>query len=180
MKEQTATIIAAAPAESMQPVLHSFTYALDFLREQLADVDSDEITRQPEGVVNHPAWTVGHLVFACQLLGSLFGLAEWLPKDWAKRYGPGSAPVADRDVYESKDVLLEALGTALSKLVGAVEQADEAFLDMPFPDKAYLEVFPTVRHALTQVLVGHAAFHVGQIAVWRRAMNLPPMRRSFE
>jgi hypothetical protein len=28
-------------------------------------------------------------------------------------------------------------------------------------------VFPTIRHALTQVLAGHTAYHVGQVALWR-------------
>jgi hypothetical protein len=30
------------------------------------------------------------------------------------------------------------------------------------------------------VLVGHTASHVGQLIVWRRAMGLPPIGRSFE
>ena len=50
----------------------------------------------------------------------------------------------------------------------------------PFPDESYREVFPTVRHALTQVLVGHMGYHVGQVAMWRKAMGLSRVRRSFK
>jgi hypothetical protein len=55
-----------------------------------------------------------------------------------------------------------------------------AQLDRPLPDPAYGKLFPTVRHALTQVMVAHAAFHVGQVGVWRRAMGLPRIGRSFQ
>src|SRR5687768_10471594 len=165
---------------TMQPVLHSFAYGLDFLREQVADVAAADMVAQPKGIVNHPAWVIGHLTYSCQLLGAVLGLPEWLPDDWARRFGTGSVPVADVGVYESKHDALAILGDAQVRITRAVEQVDESRLDEAFPDEAYLDVFPTLRHALTQVLVGHTSMHVGQLTVWRRAMGLPPMRRAFE
>lgn len=67
-----------------------------------------------------------------------------------------------------------------ARLIGAVSRLDNSTLDQPFPDPGYLDVFPTVRHALTQVLVAHMAFHLGQISVWRKAMGLPEIKRSYE
>lgn len=165
---------------TMRPVLHSFAYCVDYLREQVADVDAADMAAQPTGIVNHPAWVVGHLAYSCQLLGGVIGLPEWLPADWAGRYGTGSVPVADATRYQTKDEALAILQDARSRIARAVEQLDDADLDEPFPDDAYRDVFPTVRHALTQVLVGHASFHVGQVSVWRKAMGLPPLRRAFE
>jgi hypothetical protein len=164
----------------MKPVLHSFDYCLDYLREQVGDVDEADMVAQPNGITNHPAWVVGHITHACQMLGGVIGLPEWLPNDWAARYGTGSVPVADAGLYESKSAALAMLGDAQSRVTRAVEELDDARLDEPFPDESYLDVFPTVRHALTQVLVGHTANHVGQLSVWRRAMGLPPMGRAFE
>jgi hypothetical protein len=164
----------------MNPVLHSFAYCLDYLREQVADVADDDMVAQPNGIMNHPAWVVGHLTHTCQLLGGVIGLPEWLPNDWAGRYGTGSMPAADAGLYETKSRGLAILADAQARLTRAVEQLDDARLDEPFPDESYLDVFPTVRHALTQVLVGHTANHVGQLSVWRRAMGLPPMGRAFE
>jgi hypothetical protein len=178
-KMRTAAAATAATAV-MQPVLHSFAYSLNYLREQVADVRADEMVAQPNGIMNHPAWVVGHLTYTCQLLGGVIGISEWLPNDWAERYGTGSAPQADSRLYETKDELLKILADAQSRINKAVERLDEAELNAPFPDESYLEVFPTIRHALTQVLVGHTANHVGQVSLWRRAMGLPPMRRSFE
>ena len=165
---------------SIEPALHSFSYALGYLREQVEDLSREEMVRQPAGVPNHPAWTVGHLVFIAQAIGAVAGLEPWLDEAWAKTFGPGSAPVDDAAAYPGKREMLAALADAEAKLLYAVRGLGDAALDQPFPDPAYLEVFPTVRHAFTQVLVGHTSFHVGQIAVWRRAMGLPGMSRSFE
>ncbi len=40
---------------TMKPVLHSFAYSLDFLREQVADINDTDMVKQPSGIVNHPA-----------------------------------------------------------------------------------------------------------------------------
>lgn len=165
---------------TMKPVLHSFAYCLDFMREQVADVAAPNMVAQPNGIMNHPAWVIGHLTHTCQMLGGTIGLPPWLPDDWAERFGTGSVPVADASLYETKQNALAILGDAQVRITEAVEQLDNARLDARFPDESYVEVFPTIRHALTQVLVGHTANHVGQLSVWRRAMGLPPMGRSFE
>ena len=163
-----------------KPILHSFAYCLDFLREQVADVGAADMVAQPNGIMNHPAWVVGHLTHACQLLGSVIGLPAWLPSDWAERFGTGSVPAADAGLYETKSDALAILREAQARITRAAAGLDDCRLDEPFPDESYRAVFPTIRHALTQVLVGHTANHIGQLSVWRRAMGLPPMGRPFE
>jgi hypothetical protein len=166
--------------QAMKPVLHSFAYSLDFLRQQVADVAPPDMIAQPNGVMNHPAWVIGHLTNACQMLGRSIGLPKWLPKDFGKRFGYGSMPVADAALYPKKEEALDMLRDAQDRFTQAVDLLNDSQLDQPFPVESYLYVFPTIRHALTQVLVGHTAYHVGQIGVWRKAMGLPPMGRSFE
>jgi len=166
----------------MESVLHTFGYCLDFLCEQVADVAANEMVAQPAGVLNHPAWVIGHLTMSCQLLGMAIGMQPWLPEsgDWARRFGTGSVPVAEVSAYESKEAALAALRDAGTRIVRAVGQLTDAELNRPFPEESYRDIFPTIRHALTQVLAGHTAYHIGQLAVWRRAMGLPGMTRSFE
>src|SRR5262245_31981952 len=165
---------------SIEPVLHSFGYCLDFLAEQVADVSEDDMVAQPDRITNHPAWVIGHLAFACQLLGSVIGLDSWLPSGWGRRFGLGSSAVPDPGAFESKEQLLVTLRDSQSRLADAVRKLNDTELDQPFPDESYRDVFPTVRHALTQVLVGHTANHIGQLSVWRRAMGLPPLKRGFQ
>ena len=164
----------------MRPVLHSFAYALDYLRDQIEGITPTQMVAQPDGIPNHPAWVIGHLAFTCQMLGEVIGVPPWLPSGWEKRFGTGSVPVADAGAYETKEQALAILTDAQSRVTRGVEALDDAQLDQPFPDPSYLYVFPTVRHALTQVLVGHTSMHVGQLTVWRRAMGLRAMSRSFE
>jgi len=165
---------------TMKPVLHSFAYCLDFLREQVADVAEADMVAQPNGIMNHPAWVIGHLAVTCQKLGGVIGLPEWLPNVWARRFDTGSVPVADASLYETKDNALAMLSDAQSRITRAVDRLDVSHLDEPFPDESYRVVFPTIRHALTQVLVGHTAYHIGQLPIWRKAMGLPRMGRGFE
>lgn len=165
---------------SMEPVLHSFVYALDYLEELLADVAEADRSAQPHGIRNHPAWVLGHLTFSCQLLGEVIGVTSWLPEDWGMRFGPGSLPGPEPDAYESKTELLRRLREARKRVIEGVRRLDDVRLHEPFPDANYRVVFPTIRHALTQVMVAHTAFHVGQVATWRRAMGLPAISRGFE
>lgn len=165
---------------AMKPVLHSFAYSLDYLREQVADVPAADMAALPAGVANHPAWVIGHLTVTLQMLGEVIGFPPWLPAHWAGRYGTGSVPVADVAQYEAKADALAMLRDAQSRIARAVELLDDPRMAEPFPDASYLDVFPTIRHFLTQVLVGHTAFHVGQISVWRKTMGLPRTARSFE
>jgi hypothetical protein len=164
----------------MTPILHSFAYSLEYLRELLADIPDSDMTAQSTGLANHPSWTVGHLTFILQMIGHVIGVPPWLTEAFAKRYGPGSVPATDADSYESKHVALAMLADAQSRITNAVLALDPSRLDDHFPDPNFLDVFPTIRHALTQVLLGHTAYHIGQLAVWRRAMGLPAMKRSYE
>lgn len=165
----------------MKDALHSFAYSLDFLREQVSDVPAADMTRQPAGAANHPAWTIGHLAFTCQMLaGAVAGTRPWLPEEFAAWYGPGSTPAAEAARYGTKADILARLAESQRRITEAVMGLGATQLDRPFPDPAYVYVFPTIRQAIVQVLVGHTAYHVGQVAVWRRAMGRPAMRRSYE
>ena len=163
----------------MESVLHSFSYSLDFIAEQVGDVADSDMSTQPPGVANHPSWIIGHLTFVCQMLGGVVGVSPWLPEDWSHRFGPGSEAIGGGK-YLPKQEALAYLRTAGICLDAAVRALNNSQLDAQFPVEQYREVFPTVRHALTQILVGHTAFHVGQLSVWRKAMGLPAMGRSFE
>jgi hypothetical protein len=162
------------------PILHSFAYGLDYLREQVDDVPPADMVAQPGGIVNHPMWTLGHIAHSCELLGGVVGVEPWLPPEWARWFATGSQPVADVDAYPRKAEVLEVLVDAQARLTRAVEALSDAQLDQPFPEASYRPVFPTMQHVLTQVMVGHMAYHVGQVSVWRKAMGLPRMKRRFE
>ncbi len=165
---------------SLAPTLHSFAYSLDFLREQVADVAPSSMTAQAGAAVNHPTWVIGHLISTCEQLSLAIGAPAWLPTDWHARYGTGSAPVADASRYESRAQLLDMLREAQARITAAAQGLSDSQLDTPFPDESLLPVFPTLRHAVLHVLVAHTAYHIAQVAAWRKAMNLPRIQRVYE
>lgn len=155
-------------------ILSSLSLHMKTLRELVGDLDDAQMTRQPPGVPNHPAWTLGHIAFSFQGIGEEIGLDPWLPEDWAERFGTGSTPVGDAGTYPAKRELLDTLADAEKRLCERLLAMDDAALSSPLPDEQIRKVLPTLGHAVLHVLVGHTAAHLGQLAVWRRAMGLPP------
>lgn len=153
-------------------MLNSYALTLEYLRWMVADLDERQMVCQPKGIVNHPAWTMGHLVYSDQAIGGEIGLAPWLPSDWEKRFGTGSTPVADPTAYPGKTSLLETLKDGQQRLTQRLKAMGEVAMAEPLPDVRYRDRIPTVGHAVLHILTSHTAMHVGQITVWRRAMGL--------
>ena len=164
------------PAET---ILHNFAYSLDFVRELVADLSDDQMVLQSEHIKNHPAWVIGHLTFSCQALGGEIGLNRWLADDWGKRFGMGSVPVADTTAYESKSRSLAVLANAQSRIAEKVLALSPKQLEQPLPDENYHEDLPTTLHAISQILIAHTAYHVGQTVIWRREVGLSKIERPF-
>ncbi len=153
-------------------ILNSYELTLEHLRRMVADLDEAQMVCQPNGIVNHPAWTIGHLVYSGQAIGGEIGLVVWLPSEWARRFGTGSRPVADSTAYPSKAALLEALHDSQRRITNRLAALGQDGLVRPLPDEHYRDRLPTLGHAVLHILVGHSAMHVGQVTAWRRAMGL--------
>ncbi|MGA2061906.1 MAG: DinB family protein [Thermoguttaceae bacterium] len=160
-------------------ILRSNKLVLDYLRRLVADVPDDCMTRQFAGVINHPAWVIGHIIYSCQAIGGEIGIAAWLPDDWGLKFGTGSVPLDKPDTYPDKKMLLHALDDGQHRLETALSSALESDMKKPLPDVCNREIFPTVGHAVLHILTAHTAVHVGQLTVWRRASMLGPLTESF-
>ena len=150
-------------------LIHTFDATIKFIEASVADLSEQQMVEQPSGVPNHAAWTLGHLVYACQGVAVELGETEWLPDDWESVYGYGSTPRADLQDYPPKAELLALLAGAAVRLRQAILAASDAVLRQSLPD----ETLPTMAHLLWQVVVAHTAYHAGQLAVWRRAIGKP-------
>ncbi|HUW84431.1 MAG TPA: DinB family protein [Phycisphaerae bacterium] len=160
-------------------VLNSYRLILDYLRRLVADVPDGDLARQLNGVANHPAWVIGHLTCSCQGLGGELGLAAWLPKQWESLFNTGSVPTSDRSAYPPKAELLAALADGQVRLSERLAALGDAAMSGPLPDERYRALFPTLGHAVLHILTGHAAVHVGQVSVWRRAAGHQPLSETF-
>lgn len=160
-------------------VLRSYGLTLNYLRRLVADVPEVLLTWQPGGVINHPAWVMGHLAVSAQALGGELDLPPWLPPDWEARFGTGSQPVDDRPAYPTKAVFLTALENGQLRLGEALVIIGEDGLSGPLSDRRYRDQLPTLGHAVLHILTAHAAVHVGQLSAWRRAAGLGPLQEAF-
>jgi hypothetical protein len=161
-------------------VVSSYSLTLDYLRRLIGDIPDEALSSQRAGVVNHPLWTIGHLVYSAQMIGGELGLSTWLPDDWRQRYGTGSAPMADRSAYPTKDSLLDYLADAERRLKEQLHALGDEMMQQPLPDVRYRKMFPTLGDAVAHVLAAHTASHVGQIIVWRRVMGFGPLSKVFD
>jgi hypothetical protein len=95
-------------------VLNSFRLTLDHLRRLVADLPDELLAEQPHGVVNHPAWIIGHLTHSCEAMAGELGASSWLPDDWSRRFGAGSVPTADRSgIADPAELLRDAIPISL-------------------------------------------------------------------
>lgn len=99
----------------MQPILHSFAYSLDYLREMIVGIPDELLTVQPDGIPNHPAWIVGHLVFISQEIGDVIGIEPWLSEEWAEQFGPGSTPVHKPAREQGRYIRIERIALAYAR-----------------------------------------------------------------
>lgn len=160
-------------------MINSYDLNLTFVNNLVADLDDTTIVEQPFGFPNHPAWTIGHLVYSCEQIGGEIAISPWLAGDWRERFGTGSTPVDSADRYPDKVTLLDALGDGQRRIVARLGEMSVSDLREPLPDVRYRERLPTIGHAVLHILASHTAMHIGQLTVWRRLMGLPSVREPL-
>jgi len=157
----------------LSSVLHNYGFGLEYLKMLLADIPDDQMCDQPAGIVNHPAWTVGHLSMAAEFGVMLLGGEMELPAGWNGLYGRGSTPKHDRSLYGSKSELLAAFEHHHGRATAAAAAATPEMLAAETPDPDFRQVNPTLGDALVFILVTHTGAHLGQLSAWRRTKGLP-------
>ncbi len=156
----------------IQYVQHVYTMNLGSAKRLVSDLSDDQMCAQPHGVVNHPAWSLGHLAVAADHLATLLGLSSELPAGWEQTFKTGGTPSPDKSAFPSKDEILRVLELEHVRIAKALPQADPAFLAQPHPNEKRRGHFPTVGDFAIFLVTGHEMDHLGQIAAWRRAMGL--------
>ena len=162
----------------IEHVAYLYKFNLGIAQRLVADLTPEQMVLQPSGVVNHPAWTLGHLVVSANGLGRLLGLAPEAPDGWDRVFATGGIPSGDAADYPSKEALLEALAAQHERNTAAVLQADPAWFAKPHPDEQRRQYFPTVGDIVIFLMTSHETSHLGQLSAWRRAAGIgPPARR---
>ncbi|MBZ0255084.1 DinB family protein, partial [bacterium] len=121
------------------------------------DVQEDQMTAQPAHVINHPAWTLGHLTVSCQMICEDLNISPWLPDEWFEMFMKQPA-IADPSAYPAKEHIIAVLEDARHRLIEHVKNHTDESLTAPFPQVLCSEMFPTLGHALNYGMNVHTSF----------------------
>ena len=150
-----------------------FVYGMNLKRAGMlvADLTDEQMVAQPSGVINHPAWTLGHLGATSDALAGVLGLPSTFPDAWQEACRMGSIPSGNAADYPGKAELLEELRAQHERVSEAMAAVEAERLQQPMPPPRH-ERFPTVGDFATALMTMHEGHHLGQVAAWRRAMEL--------
>ena len=157
-------------------ILHAYDMQLNLARQLVGDIPDDQMCAQPHGLVNHPTWSLGHLVTTEHGFGKLIGIEPDAPEGWGELFKTGGVPSADPTGLPSKTELIAELERVHDRWKAALSDIDPAVLDAENPNENMRSNFPTVGAIIAFILTSHEMDHLGQIAAWRRAAGLGPAR----
>ena len=155
-------------------ILRAFRLNQKLAELLVSDLTAAQMTQQPHGLINHPAWTLGHLVVTGNNICKTLGLESSLPEGWGDKFKAGVTPDPDPAQNPSKEELLEAFRTCHKQLSEALAGISEEELAKKHPNEGTRKYFPTIGDFVVYLMTAHEGDHLGQVAAWRRAMGLGP------
>ena len=91
----------------LQHVLNTYAMNLKRAGMQVQDLSAEQMVQQPSGVINHPAWTLGHLAATADNLAKALGLESTFPDAWRDACKTGGTPSGNAADFPAKEQLLE-------------------------------------------------------------------------
>lgn len=150
-----------------------FTFVHGYFHKLVADLDDASLADQPIAGVNHAAWNIGHLAIANDYISKILRNDGVCPPEYGELFAPGSKPRADRAAYPSKDELVKMFDMSYNRAAFVVGESSEEQLATPQLGPFFKDELPLVGDLIAHLMTTHAAMHLGQISLWRRAMGLP-------
>jgi hypothetical protein len=158
-------------------ILRLYAMTLDEARKLVADVPCERFVDQPFPGAKHPAWVLGHLCIASDMMHHVLvpggDGTPGAPAEWVDACKPGAAVRGDRGAYATKAELVGTLERLHGRLARAFTSATDGTLASEFPNPEYRAFFPTIADAAVYLMAHHEGYHLGQLTQWRRAYDLP-------
>jgi len=162
----------------IESLLLQYAWNLAYAEALTEDVPPELWARSGgEGLENHPAWTLGHLVTGSEMVAGELGVEVELPEGWSElflRRGPNDPrrPEPDPARYPDRAALIAELRRVHAIVADALSRADLKALhrEEEWRFDGYL---PTTFDSTVFMLLTHEAVHLGQLGCWRRRFGLP-------
>ena len=158
----------------IESMLLVYQLNLERLGKAVEDLDQKQMVEQPHGVVNHPAWTMGHLAASSNHLATLLGLESTFPNNWRESVKIGPMPISDVNLFPSKGELLAQLVCQHKRVTRTIVTVEDEVISRPLSNERMQRIFKTVGGFAVSIMTYHEGNHLGQLYAWRRAMGISP------
>jgi hypothetical protein len=141
----------------------------------LANIPDDRMTEQPHGLLNHPAWSLGHLILAHPAIASLArgeAVADPGLTPEAKLFANGTKPQADPALYPSRAELAERFAQGHALVEEAVAAMDPAILEREPGLERWKKSFGKTGVVLVHMMIWHEAHHLAEVAAWKKVLGI--------
>jgi hypothetical protein len=166
---------AVATPLFVQMTLPGAELLLRYADQLVTGVPADVFAKMPMKDVNSAAFNIGHLSTYGDRVCAMLGRNDLVtPMPYSVDLFKAGAPCLDQPgLYPSKDVLVSTFFERQRRAIAAFRDTTEASLAAENPAEGrFKEMFPTVGGAVSFLLGGHVAMHLGQVSAWRRVMGL--------
>lgn len=159
-------------------IIRQYDFNLAYAKELVRDLDEMQMTEIPaEGLVNHPAFTLGHLISGSAMMAEDLGDTFEIPQGWKElflRKGPGDPAMPEKDIskFPAKKDLLAELEKQHNKVKAILHTKSTEELNEAISWR-FKSMMPSLLDLTVFMCINHEAMHLGQLAAWRRAMKLP-------
>jgi|HubBroStandDraft_4_1064222.scaffolds.fasta_scaffold282060_2 hypothetical protein len=154
-------------------ILSAYEFQRQYLSLLVEDIPEDKMSAQPGGIVNHPAWQLGHLTLTQDVMVKILGGNSRLDPDWEKRFGRGTIPAGAGSVHPAKSDFLALLDGQRREYVRLFSRLSSDELAKPPTMPGIPPLFTSLGMFLVFLMMSHESGHLGQIASWRKAMGMP-------
>jgi hypothetical protein len=139
----------------------------------LEDIPADKWCYQPFPGANHALWTVGHLaVVNHRFTATLEGRQPEPHGNYQELFGMGTTPVGNPAAYPPVSEVLAFAAQVREAWLAAIKAVSPGRLTEETPEQ--FRRFAPTWGMMVAGLSQHTAFHMGELAVIRKALGMKP------
>jgi hypothetical protein len=151
----------------------SLSRNLELIKMTVGDFSDADMLARPAAGANHAAWQLGHLASAeARMVAAAAGKpAPELPAGFAERFKKDTAGSNDPAAFPKKAEILDVFTKVRQASIGWAASLTADQLGQPAPES--IRGFCPLVGLMPIVFCEHAAMHLGQFQVIRRALGKP-------
>ena len=156
----------------LESLLFTYEFNLRNARHVVDGLTPEQCVSQPGVLLNHPAWSIGHLALTSDVMMLEMGEEQAFPGEWMERFFPGAPITGHVDDYPPMSELMDQLEKQHSRVSARLAEISPEELAAPPKMELVQRRFSQVAQFVTYAMTGHEGFHLGQIACTRRALGV--------